>query len=176
MNDLSFHITDIANNSLRAEATEVEIDIRAEKSSVIITITDNGTGMDEETLACARNPFYTTRTTRKVGLGLPFLFQNAEQTGGSVSIDSELGKGTKVTAVFHSDHIDMPPWGDLSGTIALLITGIPQINFAFHYQTEKGSFSISSAEIKEALGDIPISHSQVMLWVMEMIQEHIAVL
>ncbi|MDL2266146.1 sensor histidine kinase [Parabacteroides sp. OttesenSCG-928-G07] len=176
MNDLSFHITDIANNSLRAEASEVDIDIREEGNRVILSITDNGTGMDEETLARARNPFYTSRTTRKVGLGLPFLFQNAEQTGGSVTIDSELGKGTKVTAVFHSDHIDMPPQGDLAGTMALLITGIPQINFVFHYQTGKGTFSISSMEIKDALGDIPISHSQVMLWVKELIQENITAL
>ena len=78
--------------------------------------------MDAETARRVTNPFYTTRTTRKVGLGLPFLIQNAEQTGGSVTLTSEPGKGTEVRAVFHSDHIDCPPWGDLPGTVALFIT------------------------------------------------------
>lgn len=174
MNNLSFHITDIASNSIRAQATEVEVAITVTDEIIQIRITDNGCGMDAETLARVRNPFYTTRMTRKVGLGLPFLIQNAEQTGGSVEIVSELGKGTVVTARFKANHIDLPPWGDLPGTIATLITGNPDTNICFAYQNgEQEPFTISTEEIKEALDGIPISFPQVMLWLREMIGENI---
>ena len=187
MNNLSFHITDITANSIRANASEIGLSVEEQDTRIVIRITDNGLGMDAETARRVTNPFYTTRTTRKVGLGLPFLIQNAEQTGGSLAIEStvgvgtggsvtltsEPGKGTKVRAVFHSDHIDCPPWGDLPGTVALLITGNPEINVCFEYRSGETGYSISTNEIKEILDGVPLSHPKVMLLIKEMIKENI---
>lgn len=173
MNNLSFHITDISANSIRAGASEVCLDIRQTSDAITLRIADNGSGMDRETMARVANPFYTTRTTRKVGLGLPFLIQNAEQTGGRVMLRSEPGKGTEVTAEFKASHIDCPPWGDLPGTVALLITGTPGVNIRFTYRKGEGIFALSTAELKEAAGEMPLSHPRVAAWVKEMIQENI---
>ncbi|WP_455628144.1 ATP-binding protein [Parabacteroides chinchillae] len=173
MDNLSFHITDIIANSIRAGATEIGLLISDSKDAIEICIKDNGCGMDAETLARVTNPFYTTRTTRKVGLGLPFLIQNAEQTGGSVSIISELGKGTTVTARFISTNIDCPPWGDLPATVAMLITGNPDVNICFSYRSGKEFFDLSTNDIKEALDGMPVSHPKVMLFIKDMIRENI---
>ena len=173
MDNLSFHITDIAANSIRAKAKNVVVRIEETHQAICLCFTDDGTGMDSDTLERIRNPFYTTRTTRKIGLGLPFLIQNAEQTGGSVTIESELGRGTVVAALFKRDHIDLPPWGDLAETIAMLITGNPETNIRFDYLSGTTTYSISSNEIKEALEGLPLSHPRVMLWLKEMIRENI---
>ena len=173
MNNLSFHITDITANSIRAKASEIGLFIEERDLRITIRIADNGLGMDAGTIARVTNPFYTTRTTRKVGLGLPFLIQNAEQTGGSVTLTSEPGKGTEVRAVFHSDHIDCPHWGDLPGTVALLITGNPEINVCFEYRSGETGYSISTNEIKEILDGVPLSYPKVMLLIKEMIKENI---
>lgn len=173
MDNLSFHITDISANSIRAGATEVCLDIRQTPQVVTLRIADNGSGMDPETMARVTNPFYTTRTTRKVGLGLPFLIQNAEQTGGRVTLRSVPGEGTEVIAEFRVSHIDCPPWGDLPGTVALLMTGTPQVNICFTYRKGEGVFALSTAELKEAVGDMPLSHPRVAGWVKEMIRENI---
>lgn len=173
MNNLSFHITDITANSIRAKASEIALSIEERDARITIRIADNGSGMDAGTVARITNPFYTTRTTRRVGLGIPFLIQNAEQTGGAVSITSQPGKGTVVTASFRSDHIDCPPWGDLPGTVAMLLTGNPDIDIRFDYQAGETLFSISTSEIKEILDGIPLSHPKVMLSVKEMIKGNI---
>lgn len=173
MNNLSFHITDITANSIRANASDIQLFIEEQNSTILLRITDNGSGMDRETLARVTNPFYTTRTTRKVGLGIPFLIQNAEQTGGFVVITSEQGKGTEVNACFHSDHIDCPPWGDLPGTVAMLITGNPEVNVYFEYHSGEIEYSINSNEIRESLEGIPLSHPKVMLLVKEIIGSNI---
>lgn len=169
MDNLSFHITDITANSIRAKASDIEIDIKEIKSLITIRITDNGCGMDQETVAKIRNPFYTTRTTRKVGLGLPFLIQNAEQTGGNVEISSTLGKGTVVVANFVSSSIDCPPWGDLAGTMAMLLGSNPDINIHFSYLSEKITFGICTQELKEVLENVPLNHPKVMLYLEELI-------
>jgi len=174
MNSLSFHITDITTNSIRAQATQVSILICEQVDRISIRIEDDGCGMDAETIARVRNPFYTTRITRKVGLGLPFLIQNAEQTGGCVTIESTIGKGTIVTAFFISTHIDCPPWGNLAETIALLIAGNPEVTITFTYQSQKVNFSISSGDIKNVLEDIPISHPKVVSWLKEMLEENLS--
>jgi len=173
MNNLSFHITDITSNSIRAQATQVSILICEQTDHINIRIEDNGCGMDDETINRVKNPFYTTRITRKVGLGLPFLIQNAEQTGGDVIIESTVGKGTVVRASFISNHIDCPPWGNLGETIALLITGNPDVTITFSYQSDKIRFSISSQDIKNTLEGIPISHPKVISWLREMLEENL---
>lgn len=174
MDNLSFHITDITANSIRAKASDIEIDIKEIKSLITIRITDNGCGMDQETVAKIRNPFYTTRTTRKVGLGLPFLIQNAEQTGGNVEISSTLGKGTVVVANFVSSSIDCPPWGDLAGTMAMLLGSNPDINIHFSYLSEKITFGICTQELKEVLENVPLNHPKVMLYLEELISSSLS--
>lgn len=174
MDNLSFHITDIAANSIRAGATEILLTITECPDSIEICIKDDGCGMDAGTLERVTNPFYTTRTTRKVGLGLPFLIQNAEQTGGNVSITSELGKGTTVAARFVANSIDCPPWGDLPATVAMLITGNPDVNVCFNYQSGEKTFDLSTNDIKEALDGMPVSHPKVMLFIKEMIREGVS--
>lgn len=173
MDNLSFHLTDITANSIRAGATRIAVDISEEAAAIVIRISDNGCGMDAETVQRVTNPFYTTRTTRKVGLGLPFLIQNAEQTGGKVSIDSRPGEGTEVTARFVSSHIDCPPWGDLPGTIALLLSGTPNVNICFTYRKGEDAFAISTEEVKEVLDGFPLSHPKVISWLKEMIRENL---
>lgn len=173
MNNLSFHITDIVANSIRAGASEITIAIAIKEGVISIEVKDNGCGMDQETVRRAANPFYTTRTTRRVGLGLPFLIQNAEQAGGNITIDSSPGKGTGVVARFVAGHIDCPPWGDLPGTIAMTITGNPDVNLSFTYETDLHTFAISTEELKEALEGIPLSLPKVTVWLNEMIRENV---
>lgn len=173
MNNLSFHITDIAANSLRAGATQLELDICEESGVITLRLSDNGCGMDAATVARVTDPFYTTRTIRKVGLGLPFLIQNAEQTGGNVQIASQPGKGTEVTARFVSTHIDCPPWGNLPETVALLICGSPDVNIRFSYRSGSIVFDLSTDDLRTALGDLPLSHPQVAAWLKEMIRENL---
>ena len=165
MNNLSFHITDITANSIRANASEIGLSVEEQDARIVIRITDNGSGMDAETARRVTNPFYTTRTTRKVGLGLPFLIQNAQTVAQTVGIPIE--------QQVHSDHIDCPPWGDLPGTVALLITGNPKINVCFEYRSGETGYSISTNEIKEILDGVPLSHPKVMLLIKEMIKENI---
>ena len=159
MDNLSFHITDITANSIRAKASDIEIDIQIKDTSICIRIADNGCGMDPETVS--------------LGLGLPFLIQNAEQTGGNVEISSIQGKGTVVVACFVSSHIDCPPWGDLAGTMAMLIGSNPDINIHFSYHSDLVSFDISTLELKEILEDMPLSHPKVMLYLKELIANQI---
>ncbi|WP_297909252.1 sensor histidine kinase [uncultured Parabacteroides sp.] len=173
MDNIAFHITDIAANSIRANASDIEIDIQIRNTLICIRIADNGCGMDPETVSKIRSPFYTTRTTRKIGLGLPFLIQNAEQTGGNVEISSIQGKGTVIVARFVSSHIDCPPWGDLAGTMAMLIGSNPDINIRFSYHADKVSLDISTQELKEILEDMPLSHPKVMLYLKEFIANQI---
>lgn len=173
MNTLTFHITDIASNSLRAGATYILLEIVINEVMATIRITDNGCGMNAETISRVTDPFYTTRTTRKVGLGIPFLIQNAEQTGGTVKIISQPGKGTEVTAVFNITHIDCPPWGDLADTVAMLLTGNPDINICFSYKKGEMEFTLSTNELKEIFDDMPLSHPKITLSIKELIAENL---
>ena len=138
MEDLSLHILDIVENSIAAGAKKIKIKIIEEKKkdSLTIEITDDGKGMDEKTLKKVLDPFFTTRNTRKIGLGLPLLAQSAEESGGSIKIESEPGKKTTVKATFGYSHIDRKPFGDVGETLKVLIAGNPDINFIFEYQKD----------------------------------------
>jgi hypothetical protein len=175
MKDLSLHILDIVQNSIRAKATliGIEIDEYPNENQLIITISDDGAGMDPEQLKRAIEPFYTSRTTRKVGLGLSLFKQNAEMTDGSFSIESELGKGTKVTAIFGMSHLDRPIMGDLVGTLLLLICSSDEINYVFKHKTPSGKFEIDTREIRQTLENVPISNPDVRLFLKEMLQENL---
>jgi anti-sigma regulatory factor (Ser/Thr protein kinase) len=175
MKDLSMHIMDILQNSTRAGASEVTLEVLEDAAADTLTIRfiDNGCGMDAETVQKVINPFFTTRTTRKVGLGLPLLKQNTEQTGGSLDIQSEKGKGTTVTAVFGRSHLDRPPMGDLAGTVVLTASAYPNIRFIFHYHNADTDYVFDTDEVNEALDGISIQEPEVIQYLKEMIQENI---
>jgi len=175
MKDLSMHILDIIQNSVRAEASEVELEIveELEKNLYTIIINDNGCGMDEKTLEMVIDPFFTTRTTRKVGLGLPLIKQNAERTGGYLDIDSELGKGTKIKAVFTHDNLDRPSLGDIAGTVVLLVGANPEIRFNYVHKTDDGEFLFDTKEVKEALEGVPINNAEILMYLRDMIKENL---
>ena len=176
MKDLSMHIMDILQNSTRAGATEVTLEVLEDAAADTLTIRfiDNGCGMDAETVQKVINPFFTTRTTRKVGLGLPLLKQNTEQTGGSLDIQSEKGKGTTVTAVFGLTHLDRPPMGDLAGTVVLTASAYPDIRFIFHYKNDKVDYVFDTKEVNEALDGISIQEPEVIEYLKEMIESNIS--
>ena len=175
MKDLSQHILDIVQNSIRAKAKLISIEIaeKPDDDQYIITITDNGTGMSKEHLLRSFDPFYTSRTTRKVGLGLSLFKQNAEMTGGSFSIESELGKGTKVTAIFGMNHLDRPVMGDLVGTLLILFCSSDNINYVFKHQTPSGSFKLDTREVRQILDNVPINHPEIRPFLKEMLQENL---
>lgn len=174
MKDIAFHITDIAENCIRAGAGEINIEISLTGRELVLTVKDNGCGMSEETVRKVTDPFYTTRTTRRVGLGLPFLIQNAEQTGGYVEIDSKEGVGTKVKAVFFTDNIDCPPPGDLADTLMQIIAGNPSVNTVLVLKNGPDSYILSTKEISDILDGVPIGHPQVATLIKEMIDGNIA--
>lgn len=176
MKNLSLHILDIVQNSIRARAKLIQIEIAElpELDQLIINISDDGTGMSQEEVDRAIDPFYTSRTTRKVGLGLSLFKQNAEISGGSFKLESELGKGAKVTAVFGLEHLDRPVMGDLTGTVLLLITDPQHLtHYVFKHQTPNGTFELDTRQIRQTLENVPISHPEVRLFLKEMIQENL---
>jgi signal transduction histidine kinase len=149
MEDLSLHILDVVENSIEANASKIEIKIIEEKSRdlLVIEIKDNGRGMSKETINKVLDPFYTTRTTRKVGLGLSLLAQAAKESNGNFEINSKVGEGTVVKASFQYSHIDCKPIGNMNDTIVTLIISHPEINFIYEYQDEKGNYILDSNEI-----------------------------
>lgn len=173
MKDLSMHIMDIAQNSVRAEAQLVQIAVVERGEDLIIQVEDDGSGMDAQTIEKVTDPFYTSRTTRKVGLGIPFIKQNAEQTDGKLVLKSEVGKGTTLRAIFGRYHIDRPPMGDLPGTIALLISGNADLDFVFSYEKDGENYQLDSREVKEILGDVDIRLPKVASFLKQMIDENL---
>ena len=171
MKDLSLHILDIAQNSITAGARRLDLELAEENGQITLTVTDDGRGMAPELLARVCDPFTTTRTTRKVGLGLPLLRLTAEQTGGSLSIDSTLGVGTTLTARFQRRHLDCPPLGDLPGAVALLIQGSPDMELTYRHTTPKGEAALSTAELRDILGDISLAEPEVFAWIQDYLTE-----
>lgn len=180
MDELSLYVLDIAKNSVRAGATEISIELIEEEKWLTFRVSDNGCGMTKEQLQRLSDPFFTTRKTRKVGLGIPFLKMLAEMTGGSVSIssvhESESDRhGTVTTAVFGRDHIDFIPLGDMVETVKTLIQGSPDIDFIYRHKTDGGEITLSCAEIREVLGDdIPLNEPEILSWIGENLREQYA--
>lgn len=174
MKDLSLHILDILQNSTRAGATKIELSINKQEKEDLLTLTfkDNGCGMDEETIKKVTDPFFTTRTTRKVGLGLPLLKQNAEMTGGSFVISSAPDKGTEVICTFKLSHIDLKPMGDIPGAVILTVSAHPDVHFIFHYQNDHTDYLFDTQEIYEALDGMSIQNPEIMQYLKEMIEEN----
>ena len=159
MEELSLHILDLVENCIAAGAKCVAVRIRENRPEdfLSIEIADDGSGMSEGILKTATDPFFTTRTTRRVGLGLPLFEQAARMAGGEVEIESRPGAGTKVTGVFKYSHLDRQPLGDVAGTLLSLVVGNPEIEFRYRHETDHAEISFSSREIKTQLGGKPIS-------------------
>lgn len=175
MKDLSMHILDIIQNSVRANASTVNLNIIEDKDADLfkIIINDDGDGMDSDTLNKVLDPFFTTRTTRKVGLGLSLLKQNAERTGGYMTIDSELGEGTETKAVFSFFNIDRPSLGDMPGTMTVLVGANPEIHFNYSHNTGEGEYIFDTNEVKEALDGVPINNAEILMYLRDMIKENL---
>jgi hypothetical protein len=175
MKNLAYHILDIAENSFRAKAKKIIISVSESLKDDLyhICITDDGEGMDKDTLAKVSDPFFTSRTTRKVGLGIPLFQQNALQAGGSFDIQSTPGQGTKTIASFIHTHYDRPPTGDLAGTITSLAAIDPSVQLIYMHKTDIGEYVFDSLEIQQVLEGMPLNHPQVIKMLKEMINENL---
>jgi hypothetical protein len=153
MKELSLNILDIVQNAIRADASEISIMIDESQSKDLyqIIIRDNGTGIPDEILSNVTDPFVTTRTKRRMGLGLSLLKYHAELTGGRLEIISKVGKGTEVKVSFSFSHIDRQPLGDIVGILVILMASNPVINFIYTHKTDNGEYRFSSKETKEYL-------------------------
>jgi hypothetical protein len=171
---IAYHLLDIVHNSLRAGArlVEMEMDENLHENRLQMKIKDDGRGMTKEDVRRAVDPYYTSRKSRNVGLGLPLLKQNAEQTGGSFHIGSEPGVGTLVCARFVSNHLDLPPMGDMPGTVHQIIIGNPGRDFVYRHILDGESFQVDTREIREILEDWPLDHPEISRYLRELIQEY----
>lgn len=171
MKELSLNILDIAQNSLRAEASAIEIVLTETEETLSFTIRDDGFGMTPEFLARVTDPFSTTRTTRSVGLGLPFLKMEAEMTGGSFSIESKTREaspdahGTVVSATFVKTHIDFIPLGNIIDTLCTLVMGAGDVDVTFAHRMPSREVAFSTKEMREMLGgEVPLCAPEVIAW------------
>lgn len=174
MTELSLNVLDVAQNSIRANACRIKIlvDADTKKDVLTIVIKDNGYGMTEEQLKNVVDPFFTTRTTRKVGFGVPFFKMAAESTGGSFEITSKVNIGTTVKAKFGLSHIDRMPLGDMVETIYTLITFNIGIDFYYHYKVNEREFELDTKQFREILGDVPLDLPEVSSYIKDFLKEN----
>jgi hypothetical protein len=175
MEDLSLHLLDVAENGIKAGASRIEIGIEEDLTArrLTLTVKDNGSGMEPEFARRVADPFVTTRTERRVGLGIPMLSRSAQETGGGLTVDSEKGRGTEVRAWFAADHIDCRPLGDVVETMITLILGNPGIEFALTWKRGGKSLEVDTRDLREQLGDIPLSDPEVLRVVRDRIREEV---
>ncbi|HHW31954.1 MAG TPA: ATP-binding protein [Clostridiaceae bacterium] len=178
MRDLSLHLLDIIQNSITAGAGRISVTIGAYISRDILDliITDNGCGMSEGFLAQVTDPFATTRTTRRIGMGLPLLKSSAQRASGNLQVKSEEGKGTSVKASFSISHIDRPPLGNLTETMIPLISSYPEIDYELILKNDNDEYRLDTSEIKEQLGEVPITNFDVITWIKESINEAVKII
>ena len=180
MKELSLNILDISENSTKAGATLVDISITEDEKILEIEIKDNGHGMTPEILASVTNPFCTTRTTRKVGMGIPLFKFAAEQTGGGIEISSKHADefpdshGTVVSATFYKTHIDCTPLGDIISTVVTLIQGHPMVDFCFRHKKPGRDISLDTRELRAVLENVPLDSFEVLSWIRENLAEQYA--
>ncbi len=174
MKELSLHILDIIHNSLAAGAMVLGVDITEDTKSDVLKfkITDNGCGMSPEMVRAVVDPFTTSRTTRKVGMGIPLLKLAAENTGGGIELISKEGEGTEITATFGFSHIDRQPLGDMAETMLGLITSYEDVNFVYAHIVDGREFKFETAEIKAILGDVSLKSPQIMMWLADFLKEN----
>ena len=174
MRELSLNVLDIAQNSVSANASLIEIELTEDTKTydLLIGIYDNGKGMTAEQVENVRDPFFTTRTTRKVGMGIPLFKFAAETTGGKLEIESEVGVGTKVRAYFKTDHLDFTPVGDMTSTMISLITMNLHIDFLYRRKIDGREFTLDTRQLKEILGDVPLNEPSIAMWIQQYINEN----
>lgn len=177
MKEISLNILDIAENSVKAKASNITISVFEDNEKLSFTVLDDGVGMDKNFLEKVTNPFTTTRSTRPVGLGIPLLKMSAEQTGGSFKIESKYIKdypeshGTVTSATFYKTHIDFIPLGDIIETVVTLIQGNSDIDFIFTHKIGDKTISLDTKELRNFLGDVPLNNIEVVLWIKEYLGE-----
>ncbi len=172
MRELALHLLDIAENSVAAKAQNITIRVEEDshKDLLRLVVQDDGVGMPPEVVAQVTDAFYTTRTTRKVGLGLPLLKLAAEACNGSLVVDSQVGKGTCITVQFQRSHIDRMPLGDLASTFLSLLITSPQIHWNFIYAVDGQVFDFDDQPIKECLDGVSLTEPDVLTFLREMLQ------
>jgi len=175
MKEISLHILDIVQNSIAAKAKKVEIIIaeKVKKNLLKIIINDDGTGMNKKEQKEVLDPFVTSRTTREVGLGLPFLKKAAENCNGKLTIDSQKGEGTNLEVEFQYDHIDRAPLGDIVGTIISLLTTNPQLDFIYKHRYNGKEFEFNTYSLKKEIEGININHPEIINWINEYLKENL---
>ncbi|MDL2287086.1 ATP-binding protein [Eubacteriales bacterium OttesenSCG-928-G02] len=178
MKELSLNILDIVQNSITAKATLIEIILEETEAALDITIIDDGCGMTKEMVEKVTNPFCTSRTTRKVGLGIPFFMLAAEQTGGHLELESKTiadnpnDHGTRISASFNKNHLDFTPLGDIISTITTIINGCGDIDINFTHKLNESEVHLSTIELKQVLGDdISLTNIEVIIWIKEYLQD-----
>jgi len=172
------HLLDLLENAIEAGASRIKLAIEEDLSKDLlrITVTDNGRGMDKATLERMRDPFFTTRTTRRVGLGIPLFAATAERCNGSFRIESAPGEGTIIAATFQHSHIDRPPIGDMVTTLLSVILGQEQVDLHYHHKVNERDFEFNTEEVRTKLGEVPISHPLVRRWLKGYLQEGLSAL
>jgi hypothetical protein len=173
MPEISLNILDITENSIKSKADKIEIVVSVQTidDNLTVVIQDNGSGMTIEQLEKVQDPFYTTRTTRKVGLGVPFLKQAAIGTGGTFKIDSKVGEGTVVEAVFNLSHIDRMPLGDMTATIFTLVVFNEDIQFRYTYKYNNNEFTLDTKEIRDIIGEeLSFQEPEISLFIKEYLE------
>lgn len=173
--DICFHIVDLVQNAVAAGARTVTVTLRdsATADQIALTVSDDGRGMDAETVRRARDPFYTGKGFKKVGLGLPLLEATAGACHGEFALDSEPGRGTDVHARLEKGHWDCPPLGDLSATMLGLMVSLEEVDLVFHYGSDRGSFTLSSAAVRHEAGGLHLSHPDVYAFLRDYFSEHL---
>jgi hypothetical protein len=176
LEELALHLLDVMQNSIEARATRLDLTIsEAEPGDwVEIELVDNGRGMDAATQAAVFDPFFTSRKTRRVGLGLPLMRATAEATGGYVTLTSELGAGATLRARFGQSHIDCPPLGDLATTLTSVICGHPELDVHYCHTKGQRSFGLTSSALRGRLGDVPLGSPAVFAWLKDYLHQEIA--
>ena len=175
MRELSLHILDLVQNSIEAGGTTVTLQIIEDihfKNTFLIRVTDNGRGMDEVTCKNVIDPFVTTRTTRRVGLGLPLIQMSTERCNGHLTITSTPGCGTVVEALYQHSHWDRPPLGNIVETIKSIVVANPELYFTYCHTVDQAVFSLATQELIEILGDLPLTQPDVLIWLTKYLRQH----
>lgn len=176
MRELSMHILDLAQNSIAAGASRIEIDVSADTKTdrLAISVKDNGRGMPGEFAEKVTDPFTTTRTVRRVGLGIPMFAESARACDGELAVQSTPGRGTTVTADYRLSHIDRAPLGDIASTLVALIAANPEIEIRYRQTVDGREFVLDTEQIKAELEGVPISEAPVLKWIREYVAEQTA--